>query len=280
MKARFWCSIGVLLTGCTFNPHAAPSAGETQGKQIAKVYFHGEGPERDVKRFQKFLTIALDDFGMAPTDSSRDADATIKMRFSNEDDTEHLYSPVVWMTFTSLDHQEYVAKSCNTVSNAYSVFDEPIKSLSKVTLPAGWKKRNPRLAIYINDQEVKGPKELLPTVNRSLAEDGYQITQKRADADAELQSIKLQKQAVPMRTSVFYRSYDVFDRQSHLIVGTLGKGNRSITHIGVEPGIKTDNLACASQVQNFGIDNDSSWGDAHDIAKAIRQHLDKATHSN
>jgi hypothetical protein len=278
MKAGLWCLIAFFLMGCAANPHAA--GGETPGKQIAKIYFEGEGPERDVKRFQKFLQIAFDDFGLAPTDSARDADATIKMRFSHEDDTEYLYSPVVWMTFISLDHQQYVEKSCNTVSTQTSVFDEPIKYLSKVTIPAKWKKRNPRFTIYINDQEVKGHKELLPTVNQSLTQDGYQIARQPANADAELQSIKLERQAVPMRTSVFYRHYEVFDRQSKLFYSTSGKGASNITHLDPEPGIKTENLPCGSTVKNFGADNDGSWGDARDIAKAIREHLDKATHSN
>jgi hypothetical protein len=261
-------------------PQAAPSRLQSSKSQGARVFLRGKGPDREVRRFQKFLEIALDDFDMTRTDSVRDADMTVNVDITREEKTEHLYAPVVWIAFMSNDHQEYVLKSCNVVSTSNSVFDEPIKSIEQIRLPAAWKKRKSHLAVFVTEPEAKGMKDLLPTVQHSLTENGYQITQVRSDADAELQSIKLQKLAIPMKAVTVRRSYEIFDRQSSRFSYTTGTGSADVTYIGVEPGIKLENLPCAVTVEHFAVASEGAWQDARTIAKSIKTHLDKATHSN
>ena len=136
----YGCITGVCLIGCVGNPQATSPSNDQTKNQTVKVYFQGEGPGREVIRFQKFLEIALDEVGMTRTDSTQDADITVSMDITHENTTEHLYAPVVWIAITSNAHQEYVLKSCNTVSTGTSVFDEPIKSVEPIRLPSAWEK--------------------------------------------------------------------------------------------------------------------------------------------
>ena len=278
MKSGLCGLICITLLGCTSKPQAAPPAVESGKRQAAKVYFHGEGTDRDVKRFPKFLDIALDDYGMTRTDSSKDADATVKMRFSQEDKTQNVYSPVVWITMASRDHQQYIFKSCNSVSTGTSIFDEPIKYIVPFKLPADWKPHNGRMAVYVNGAEVKGLQDLVPNVKQRLADDGYRIAQERGDADAELQSIKLQKLAVPMHIVVANRGFELLDRNSEKFDSSDEYGDH--TYVGVEPGINLENLPCRQSLETFGNRPDGSWDTAHTIAQKIREHLDQTLHSN
>ena len=280
MKARLCGLVGLMVIASTTIPQAASSGLQSPKGQGAKVFFRGKGPDRDVRRFQKFLEIALDDLDMTRTDSARDADITVSMDITREEKTEHLYAPVVWIAIMSNDHQEYVLKSCNEVSTSNSVFDEPIKSVEPIKLPAAWKKHKSRLTVFVTEQEAKGMKGLLQTVKQSLIENGYQITQARSDADAELHDIKLQKLAIPMKAVTVRRSYEIFDRQSSRFSYTAGTGSGDVTYMGVEPGIKLENLPCARTVEHFAVDSEGAWRDARTIAKNIKTHLDKATHSN
>jgi hypothetical protein len=143
MKAGFRCLMSLLAMVCASYSQANPSG--MQPSKGAKIYFHGKGPDREVRRFQKFLDIALDDFDMVRTDSARDAAASIDMEITREEKTEHLYAPVLWITIASNDHQEYTLKSCNSVSDRNTIFNEPIESIEKPTLPVDWKKRGSHL---------------------------------------------------------------------------------------------------------------------------------------
>jgi len=278
VKGRHCWLISLTVIACAIVAQAVSFGLQSSQSQRASVFFRGKGPDRDVRRFQKFLEIALDDFNMSRTESARDADITVNMDITREQKTEHLYAPVVWITITSVNHEEYVLKSCNVVSTNNSIFNEPIKLLM-VSLPGAWKKHNSRLAVYVDDLQVKGSRELLPTVKQGLIENGYQIAQARASADAELQSIKLQKLAIPMQTIIVHRSYEVFDRQSNRFSYSTGTSS-DMTYIGVEPGIKLENLPCVGTVEHFAVDSEGAWRDARNIAKNIRTHLDKAAHSN
>jgi hypothetical protein len=283
VKARFWWLIGVLAIGCASRPSAAPPEAEALKKRQLKVYFEGEGPEQDIHRFQKFLEIALKDSGLAATDSSRDADATIKMRFSHEQRTEHQYSPVVWITLASPDRREYVAKSCNSISTSNSIFDGPIKSLNPVKLPAEWKKRGPVPVVYMSDSEMHGAGELLSLVKQRFVEDGYRITGKRGEEDAALQSIQVQKLAIPMRVDAYHLDEEVLDRNWNRIMWSSGRerhepGTGFITYLGVEQGIKRENLPCKPMTGQLGVDGDQQ--SARAIAEAIRRYFDGKAHSD
>lgn len=277
MKAGFWCLISLMAMGYASHSQAVPSG--TQLSKGAKIYFHGKGPEREVRRFRKFLDIALDDFDMTRTDSARDAATSIDMEITQEEKTEYLYAPVLWIAIASNDRQEYILKSCNSVSTSNSIFTDPIQSIQRATLPEGWKKRGSHFAIYVNDAEIKGMRELAPVLKRSLKEDGYEIAQERARADAELQSVKMQKLAIPMRSIVVSRSYEISDRQSNRPYST-GRGSGEVTYVSVDSGVKLENLPCRINVETIGQDNDGAWRIARSIAKDIRKHLDNAAHSN
>jgi hypothetical protein len=277
MKAGFWCLMSLLAMVCA--SHSQANLSGAQPSKGAKIYFHGKGPDREVRRFQKFLDIALDDFDMVRTDSAQDAAASIAMEITREEKTEHLYTPVLWITIASNDRQEYTLKSCNSVSNNSSIFTAPIQSIDKATLPDDWKKRGRHLAIYVKDSEIKGMPELAPSLIASFKEGGYEIAQERARADAELQSVKMQKMAIPMRSIVVSRSYEISDRQSNRPF-TTGRSSGDVTYVSVDPAVKLENLPCRSTVETFGQDNDSGWRIARNIAKDIRKHLDKAPHSN
>jgi hypothetical protein len=277
MKAGFRCLMSLLAMVCASYSQANPSG--MQPSKGAKIYFHGKGPDREVRRFQKFLDIALDDFDMVRTDSARDAAASIDMEITREEKTEHLYAPVLWITIASNDHQEYTLKSCNSVSDRNTIFNEPIESIEKPTLPVDWKKRGSHLAIYVKDPEIKGMPELVPSLIASFKEGGYEIAKERARADAELQSVKMQKLAIPMRSIVVSRSYEVSDRQSNRPLFT-GKTSGDVTYMSVDPAVKLENLPCRMTVETFGQENDGAWQSARSIAKDIRKHLDKAAHSN
>jgi hypothetical protein len=277
MKAGFWCLMSLLAMVCASHSQANPSG--MQPSKGAKIYFHGKGPDREVRRFQKFLDIALDDFDMVRTDSARDAAASIDMEITREEKPEHLYAPVLWITIASNDHQEYILKSCNSVSTSNSIFTAPIQSIEKATLPEDWKKRGRHLAIYVKDAEIKGMPELAPSLIASFKEGGYEIAHERASADAELQSVKMQKMAIPMRSIVVSRSYEISDRQSNRPYST-GRSSGDVTYVSVDPAVKLENLPCRMTVETFGQENDGAWRSARNIAKDIRKHLDNAAHSN
>jgi len=276
VKTGLQVVFGLALMACAAAPQT-PSSGTASGSSSAKVLFKGKGPEREVKRFQKFLDLAFDDFGLTFADSARDADATINMEIEREDKTVYIYSPVVWLTFVSSGNEEFVASSCNAVSDNKSVFEEPIDSFSTIKLPAGWKKRGAHLVIYFNESDIKGAKMPIPALKRSLAEDGYQITEVPANADARLKTIRLQRLSIPMQATVVKRSYEVFNRQSKLMFS--GRGSGDITYKGVDPGIKLEVLPCNDTVKTFGRDSDEPWLYARRIARSVRENLDKA-HSN
>jgi hypothetical protein len=269
--------MSLLAMVCASHSQANPSG--MQPSKGAKIYFHGKGPDREVRRFQKFLDIALDDFDMVRTDSARDAAASIDMEITREEKTEHLYAPVLWITIASNDRQEYTLKSCNSVSNNSNIFTEPIQSIDKATLPEDWKKRDRHLAIYVKDVDLKGMPELAPLLIGRFKESGYAISQERARADAELQSVKMQKMAIPMRSIVVSRSYEISDRQSNRPF-TTGRTSGDVTYVSVDPAVKLENLPCRMTVETFGQENDGAWQSARSIAKDIRKHLDKAAHSN
>jgi len=277
MKAGFGCLMSLLAMVCASHAQANPSG--MQPSKGAKIYFRGKGPDREIRRFQKFLDIALDDFDMVRTDSARDAAASIDMDITREEKTEHLYAPVLWITIASNDHQEYTLKSCNSVSDRNTIFNEPIASIGKPTLPVDWKKRGSHFAIYVKDTEIKGMPGLAPALIASFKEGGYEIAQERARADAELQSVKMQKLAIPMRSIIVSRSYELSDRQSNRPFMT-GRTSGDVTYMGVDPAVKLENLPCRMTVENFGQENDGAWRSARSIAKDIRKHLDKAAHSN
>jgi hypothetical protein len=283
VKARLWWLIGVLAMGCASHSPAAPPKTETSKEKTAiKVYYQGQGPDHDVRRFRKFLEIALEDSDLVATDSSRDADAIVKMRFSHEQRTENLYAPVVWITLATPDRQVYTAKSCNSLSTSSSIFNERIESLSTVKLPANWKKHGSAFAIYISDSEMQGTGELLMLVKRRLAEDGYRITGMRGDADATLQSIKVQKLGIPMRVDAYYADEEVLDRNSNRIMYSFGrehhdKGTGHITYLGVEQGIKPENLPCNTTFSDQ-IGGDPDWRSASSMAQQIRKYFDGKAH--
>ena len=275
MKARLQVVFGLALMACAVGLQTRPS-GTSSGNSSAKIFFKGKGAEREVRRFQKFLDLAFDDLGLVLADSARDADATIDMEIEREDKTVYLYSPVVWLTFVSAGNEEFIASSCNTVSDNKSVFEEPIDSFSTIKLPA-WKKRGAHFVIYVNESQMKETKVALPVLKRSLAEDGYQITEAPTSADARLTNIRLQKLSIPMQATVVKRTYEVFNRQSKLMFS--GSGSGEVTYKGVDPGIKLEVLPCNETVKTFGRDSDETWRYARRIAKSVRENLDKA-HSN
>lgn len=275
MKAGLQVMFGLVLVASAAAP--TPSSGTSSGSASAKIFFKGRGPEREVRRFQKFLDLAFDDLGLVLADSARDADATIDMEIEREEKTVYLYTPVVWLTFVSAEKEEFIASSCNTVSDNKSVFEEPIDSFSTVKLPAAWKRRGAHFVIYVNELQMKEMKLALPVLKRSLAEDGYQITEAPTSADARLTNIRLQKLSIPMQAAVVKRTYEVFNRQSKLMFS--GSGSGEVTYKGVDPGIKLEVLPCNETVKTFGRDSDETWRYAHIIAKNVRENLDKA-HSN
>ena len=276
MKAGLQVVFSLVLMACAAAPQT-PSPGASSGSSLAKIFFKASGPERDVKRFQKFLDLAFDDLGMTLVDSVRDADATINMEIEREDKTVYLYAPVVWLTFVSAGNERFIASSCNTVSDNQSVFEEPIDSFSTIKLPSVWKKRGAHFVIYFNEPDIKGTKMPIPALKQGLAEDGYQITDAPAGADARLANIRLQRLSIPMQGTVVKRRYEVFNRQSKLMFS--GSGSGEVTYKGVDPGIKLEVLPCNDTVKTFGRDSDGTWREASRIARSVRENLDKV-HSN
>jgi len=256
---------------------AAPKAGSSH--PAVRVFYRGKGADRDVRRFQKFLEIALEDYDITLSDSARDADATANVELSRGEKTEYLYTPLVWMEFTSQAGGNYMAKSCSSVSTSDSVFKEPINVISRITFPQDWKKHE-RLAVYIDESAVKALTPLLPALTEGLSSGGHHITNVRAGADVVLQHIRVQNLAVPMRTKVLSITFEVLDRGGARFFYTSGKGATELTYLGADPGIKLENIPCSPTFTTFWNDNDGTWREARSIAKAIREHFDKATHSN
>ena len=271
--------VGAFMVGCATNPHTAPSASELGKSQGVKIYFQGEGSDREVKRFQKFLDIALDDYGMARVDSAANADEIVKLQFKTQKGTAHLYTPLVWITLASRNDEEYLFKSCNNVSTDTTVFTEPIKYLDPVKIPANWKKTHPHFAVYIDESGFKSFEELVKLLEKKLVEKNYTVVRNRAEADAVLKSIKIQKLAIPMQTIDHTRSFRIVDQRSgsEYMSGNGGE----MTYIGAEKSVKVENLPCGPMIQDFGHHtSDRSWDDASRIADTIQEHVGKAAHSN
>jgi hypothetical protein len=272
-----WFMIGVLLAGCGTKPQASALKPE----KSARVYYEGSGSEHDVKRFGKFLDIALDDSGLVRADSAANADAVVKIQFKQEESTGRLCSPVLWATFISGKGEERTEKICNTVSSGENIFEKPVDDLGgPIKLPSNWSKASGKPAIYINDPAFKGSENLLSVLTKLLSSDNYRLVHSRAEADAELKSISLQKLVVPMRILIHSEDYEVFDKNS---VRLFSSNGNSQTYLGVEKSVNVANLPCGSQFDSFGRDDyqDPFWGNAHQIAIKIQEEISKqAAHSN
>jgi hypothetical protein len=277
MKAKFlWVIIGVFVVGCATKPQAAPP----EQAKSAKVYYEGTGSDHDVKRFGKFLDIALDDYGLTRTDSATNADAVVKVQFEEKEEIASLYSPVVWATFTSRKGEEYIVKSCSSVSSGDNIFKQPIKYVGDVTLPVAWKKGQENLSIYIDEPALKDSAELVKVLKESLPEQHYRLVKTRSEADAELKSIVLQKFSAPERTIAHSHTYQIVDKESRRI--SSGTGNSS-TYLGLEKSVNVKNIPCGATMASYGnvSSYDSLWGEAKDMAKAIHKDINKeAANSN
>jgi hypothetical protein len=269
------------LIGCTDNPHAALPDSQQAKVQRPKVYFHGEGSDRDIRRFQKFLAIALEDYDMVLTDASRDADATVKVGIKRKDDSGYLYTRLLWITFGSHDGQQFVSKSCGAVSTSDSVFKEPITYVP-VEFPVNWTKDHPYYAVYVNDTDLKGFEDLLPYLKQELAYKNYRLVKSRAEADGELKRLQIQKLAIPMVTRNLYIDYEVLDKNFNRVSFTSGKGPTSVVYAGAQPAIKLGNIPCQRMIETFSADaSDGFWDKAHRIVGEIQEHIRKTeTHSN
>jgi hypothetical protein len=265
-----WVIIGVFLTGCVTKPQAPA----TKPGQSARVYYQGTGAEHDAKRFGKFLDIALDDNGLVRVDSAANADAVVKVQFEETKEMSSLYAPVLWITFVSPKGEEFVAKSCNSVSSGDSVFRDPIKSIDYVKFPVTWKKVHENFAIYIDKSAHKDLSELVKVVTEGLVEQHYSLVNNRLEADAELKSIVMQKFSVPERTIVHSHSYEIVDKESGRF--SSGTGN-STTYLGLEESVNVKNLPCGTTMASYGNVGglDSLWSSASDIAKTIHEHISK-----
>jgi hypothetical protein len=270
---------GLCLIGCAGNPQAASPSNDQTKNQTVKVYFQGEGPGREVRRFQKFLEIALDDHGMVRVDSAAKADAVVKLQFNDKEEIAFLHAPVLWMTLSARNGEQYILKSCNTVSTSADVYAEPVKYVDIIKLPAKWERAYPRFAVYIDESSFKGSEEVVKRFKDRLAEQSYRFVKTNSEADAELKSIKVQKLAIPMNTISHSRHYEISYRDSDHV---FSSGNGSdITYVGVEKSVKTENLPCWSTAETFGNNNDRFWADADMIAKRIQEQISKkAAHSN
>jgi hypothetical protein len=268
--------ICLYLAGCSNKPQS-PLAETAKG---AKVYYEGTGSERDVKRFGQFFDIALGDNDLVHADSLANADIVMKMRLSEKEDVDHLYAPVVWIIATSRKGEEYTVKSCNSVSNAESIFTEPVRNVSDFKLPIAWRQGNPDFAVYIDEPVLKGPQGLVEALKTTLAEQHYRITGTASDADAELKSMTVQKFIVPVRTILHSQDYEIVDKSS----GRLFSGSGSSrTYLGVEKSVNLKDLPCGETMNTFGnsSSDDPFWSKAKNIAKSIHEHISKqAAHSN
>jgi hypothetical protein len=280
---KFLCCwmIGVCLIGCAGNRQAAPPDSQLAKVQRTSVYFHGEGSDRDVRRFQKFLEIALEDYDMVLTDASRNADATVKVGIKREDGSGYLYTQLLWITLVSHDGQQFVSKSCGTVSTSNSIFKEPITYVP-IEFPVNWEKEHPHFAIYMNDTDLKRFEGLLPGLKKALADKNYRLVKSRAEADGELKKLQIQKLAIPMVTRNLDIDYEVLDKDFNRVSYTSGKGLTSVVYAGAQPAIKLESIPCRLTIETFSVGaSDGFWDKAHRIAGEIQEHIRKTeTHSN
>jgi hypothetical protein len=272
-----WIMICVFLTGCATKPQAPA----TKPGQRAKVYYQGIGPEHDVKRFGKFLDIALDDYGLVQATSAAEADYVVKVELKTEESTRSLYSPVLWITFKSNKGEEYIDKACNTISTAEDIFTKPAEDWgAAVKFPAGWEKANEKLAVYMDEPLLKDSAPLVNAVKKALLSESYRIVQSRAEADVELKSVSLQKLIVPEKVIVYSQNYDVSGKNSGSF--SSGKGGLPI-YIGLEDSVNIKNVPCGPSFASFGSVDKSApyWSDARQIAKDISERETKEVkHSN
>jgi hypothetical protein len=268
MKANFlWFIISVFMAGCATKPQAA-SPESAKGK---KVYYEGTGSEHDVKRFGQFLDIALDDYGLVPANSAAEADYVVKVELTKKESTRPLYSPVLWITFKSNKGEEYIDKTCNTVSTAADVFEKPAENWgATVKFPAGWEKGNEKLAVYVDASLLKDSATLVKAVESALLSENNRIVQSRAEADVELKNVSLQKLIVPEKVIVYSQNYEVSDKNSGSF--SSGKGGVPI-YVGLDDSVNIKNLPCGTSFTNFGSVDKSApyWFDARQIAKNISE---------
>jgi hypothetical protein len=282
MRKSLCCwTVSFCFIGCAGNPHVTLPDAQLTKVQRTGVYFHGEGSDRDVRRFQKFLEIALDDNDMVLTDSSGKADTTVKVRIKRADGSGYLYTQLFWITLGARDGQQFVSKWCGAVGTSDSIFKEPI-TFVPMEFPVNWTKKYPHFAVYLDDTDLKGFEGLFPFLKKELADKNYRLVKSRAEADGELKRIQIQKLAIPMVTRNLDIDYEVLDKDFNRVSYTSGKRQTRVVYAGVQPAIKLENIPCRQTIETFSVGaEDGFWNEAHIIADEIQEHIRKIeTHSN
>ncbi|HKT52083.1 MAG TPA: hypothetical protein VJV96_17405 [Candidatus Angelobacter sp.] len=241
--------------------------------QMPTVYFEGKGPDPLVRRFGRFLDIALDDYNLQKANSAKGADITIKARFKEDQESRDLYAPLIHFVLRSRDNKDQMVNLCNSVSTSESVFKEKINYLGNITLPDS--KRH--LSVYVDEASAKIPADLIVMLKKGLADSGYKVTGSPADADAQLKNLQLGRLAVPMRAETRSLEFEVFDRNATKFFYTSGSGTSDVRYLSPQPGLNLDKLPCWSTFENFQGETVETafWSEASRIAKTIRKHVNE-----
>lgn len=272
--------IAACLIGCAGNPQAAPPDPPPATGQAIKVYFKVEGSDHDVKRFQRFVDIALDDYGMLRESSAANANAIVKVQLKEPEEKERdVYAPVSFVTFTSSPHEGFTVRSCNSVYGQKTT--EPMTYVDVIHLPSTWTKEFPHLSIYMDESRFNISEGLVKNLKERLAEAHYRVAKSKAEADAEVTNIKVQILTIPMRAMIRSRHYEIVDRESDQVYSTMN--GTDDFWLGPNTSINLKNFPCGQTIATFGqtTSTDPFWSDASSIAKTIQEHSNKkAAHSN
>lgn len=281
MKVVFPLLIILGLNGCAKTRSAPAASGETAG-QTGKVYFQGSGPDREVRRFQKILEIALDDKHLQLVDSTKDADAVVKATIKIQEKTTYLHIPRFLATVVSNDHKRYELQECNSMSTSEEIYSHKVDYVP-FDLPPDWIQAHPHFAVYIDESKFKGHDELIAAFRKRLTEKGYRIANDASGSDGALSSIMMQRLDVPMSVLSRQIQFEVFDKDGKRYYYTSGGGSTDTFYLGVAPPFKLETLPCRQEIKGFRTMDmaDGSWREARGIAQTIRERIGKTiVHSN
>src|SRR5439155_7576660 len=96
--ALLWLGAVCCVNGCNSNRDLVSSTIQPN-PNIRRVYVDANGPDKAVRRFEQFLDIALDDFGMTKVNEPRNADITLDISIREKEAKETVTATFVQADF-------------------------------------------------------------------------------------------------------------------------------------------------------------------------------------
>lgn len=143
MKQLSGWIVAIMLAAGHQSTPAANLPGESTHPQGLKIYLRAEGPDPLVKRFAKFLDIALEDHGFRRVNTPGEADRELLVSISERPGEESLFGDFMEADLVLKDGSPLKLKSCQRIVESFDT-----TSLDSLSIPYDWRKQHSSISTY------------------------------------------------------------------------------------------------------------------------------------